>query len=92
MKHLYNARNKIPHIQDTEIINAFRDGVNDIKTIEEIAMMKPKKVADLLVVTHVCIDASEARARLLDLHNTGTPKKKHLEDRELNATYRGISK
>jgi hypothetical protein len=45
-----NARNVIPYIQDIEIINAFCDGVSDIKTVEEIAMKKPKTVADLLVV------------------------------------------
>jgi hypothetical protein len=56
-----NARNAIPYIQDIEIINAFRDGVSNIKTIEEIAMKKPKKVANLLVVADVCIEASEAR-------------------------------
>jgi hypothetical protein len=61
-----NARNAIPHIQDIEIINSFRDGVSDIKTVEEIAMKKPKMVADLLSVADVCIDASEARARLLE--------------------------
>jgi hypothetical protein len=37
-----NARNTIPYIQDIEIINAFRDGVSDLKTVEEIAMKKPK--------------------------------------------------
>jgi hypothetical protein len=61
VKHFCNARNVIPHIQDIEIINAFRDGVNDIKT-EEIAMKKPKTVVDLLSVADVCIEASEARA------------------------------
>jgi hypothetical protein len=44
----------------------FFDGVNDIKTLEEIAMNKPKSMADQLAVTDVCIEASEARARLLD--------------------------
>jgi hypothetical protein len=57
-----NARNGIPHIQDIEIINAFRDSVNDIKTIEAIAMKKHKTVADLLAVVDVCIEAFEARA------------------------------
>jgi hypothetical protein len=42
VKHFYNTRNDIPYIQDIEIINAFRDGVNGIKTVEEIAMKKPK--------------------------------------------------
>jgi hypothetical protein len=33
-----NARNGIPYIQDIEIINAFREGVSDLKTVEEIEM------------------------------------------------------
>jgi hypothetical protein len=41
VKHFYNARNAIPYIQDIEIINAFHDKVNDINTVEEIAMKKP---------------------------------------------------
>jgi hypothetical protein len=44
-----------PYIQDIKIINAFRDGVSDIKTVEEIAMKKPKTVANLLTVTNVYI-------------------------------------
>jgi hypothetical protein len=40
VKHFCNARNTIPYIQDIEIINAFRDGVGDIKTVEEIAMKR----------------------------------------------------
>jgi hypothetical protein len=75
VKHFCNARNNIPHIQDIEIINAFRDGVSDIKTMEEIAMKKPKMVADLLVVADICIEASEARARLLESHGKGPSKK-----------------
>jgi hypothetical protein len=57
-----NAKNDILHIQDIEIINAFRDGISDLKTIEEIAMKMPKTVVDLLTVADVCIEASEARA------------------------------
>jgi hypothetical protein len=41
------CRNDIPHIQDIEIINAFRDAVSDLKTVEEIAMKKPKTVVEL---------------------------------------------
>jgi fructose 1,6-bisphosphatase len=55
-----NAKNAISYIQDIEIINAFHDGVSDIKTVEEIAMKKPKTVVDLLAVADVCIEASEA--------------------------------
>jgi hypothetical protein len=62
VKHFCNARNDIPHIQDIEIINGFRDGLSDLKTVEEIVMKKPKTVADLLAVTDVCIEASKARA------------------------------
>jgi uncharacterized protein YutD len=50
VKHFCNARNAIPYIKDIEIINAFLDGVSDIKTVEEIAMKKPKTVVDLLAV------------------------------------------
>jgi hypothetical protein len=60
VKRFYNARNGIPHIQDIEIINVFRDGVSDVKMVEKIAMKKPKMVVDLLAVADVCIEASEA--------------------------------
>jgi hypothetical protein len=62
VKHFCNVRNAIPYIQDIEIINAFHDGVSDIKTIKEIAMTKPKTVADLLLVADTCNEAFEARA------------------------------
>jgi hypothetical protein len=57
VKHFYNTKNAIPYIQDIKIINALRDGVNDVKTIEEIAVKKPKIVADLLAITETCIEA-----------------------------------
>jgi hypothetical protein len=60
MKYFCNARNTIPYIQNIEIVNAFHDGVSDLKTVEEIAFKKPKMVADLLIVADVCIEASEA--------------------------------
>jgi hypothetical protein len=90
VNHFCNARNAIPHIQDIEIINAFRDGVSDIKTVEEIAMKKPKTVADLLVVAGVCIEASETRARLLESRGTGPARRK--VDREVNTAERGDRK
>jgi hypothetical protein len=62
VKHFCNARNVISYIQDIDIINTFRDGVSDIKTVEEIAMKKPKMVTDLLVVADMCIEASKAQA------------------------------
>jgi hypothetical protein len=55
VKHFCNVRNAIPYIQCIEIINAFRDGVSNIKTVEKIAMKKPKMVANLLTVVDVCI-------------------------------------
>jgi hypothetical protein len=55
-------------------------------------MKKPKMVADLLTVTDVCIEASEARAWLLDSCNKGAPKKKQHEDREVNVVDRGNQK
>jgi hypothetical protein len=82
VKYFCNARNVIPHIQDIEIINTFRNGVSDIKTVEEIAMKKPKTVTDPLAVTDICIEASEAWARLLKSRGKGSSRKK--EDREVN--------
>jgi hypothetical protein len=64
VKHFCNARNGIPHIQDIKIINAFCDSVNDLKTVEEIAMKKPKTVADLLTVADVCIDSPGSTSRV----------------------------
>jgi hypothetical protein len=88
MKHFCNTRNAIPYIQDIEIINAFHDGVSDIKIVEEIAMKKPKTVANLLAVADVCIEASKARDRLLESRGNGLSKKKQ-DDREVNTTDRG---
>jgi hypothetical protein len=76
------------YIQDIEIINAFRDGVSNIKTVEEIAMKKPKIVANLLTVIDICIKASEARARLLESCGRG-PSKKKQDDQLVNTTDRG---
>jgi hypothetical protein len=84
VKRFCNARNGIPNIQYIKIINAFRDGVSDLKTVEEIAMKKPKTVADLLTVADVCIDASEARARLLESRGKGTSRRR--DDREVSTT------
>jgi hypothetical protein len=60
VKHFCNIGNAILYIQDMEIINAFRDGVNDLKTVEDIVVKKPKMVANLLAVAVVCIEASKA--------------------------------
>jgi hypothetical protein len=76
VNHFCNARNTIPNIQGIEIINAFRDGVSDIKTVEEITMKEPKMVADLLAVVDIYIEASKARVWLLDSRNKRPPKKK----------------
>jgi hypothetical protein len=75
-----NAKNAILNIQDIEIINTFRDGAGDIKTVEEIATKKPKMVTDLLAVADIWIYVSKAWARLLDSYNKGLPKKKQHED------------
>jgi hypothetical protein len=55
-----NTGNAIPYIQEIKIINTFRDGVSNTKTVKEIDMKKPKTVANLLVVTDICIKATEA--------------------------------
>jgi fructose 1,6-bisphosphatase len=62
MKHFSNAKNAILNIQDFKIINAFCNGVTDIKTLKEIAMKKPKTMTNLLAVADECIEASKARA------------------------------
>jgi hypothetical protein len=90
VKRFCNARNAIPHIQDIEIINVFCDGVSDIKTVEEIAMKKPKMVADQLEVADVCIEAFEARTRLLESRGKGPARRK--DDREVNTAERGDRK
>jgi hypothetical protein len=59
-----------------------------MKTVGEIAMKKPKMMADLLVVADVCIEAFEAQARLLESLGKGTSRKKH--DREVNIADRAI--
>jgi hypothetical protein len=86
VKHFCNDRNAIPHIQDIKIINAFCDGVSDIKTVEEIAMKKPKTVADLLTVADICIEAFKARTRLLESRGRGASRKK--EDWKVNTADR----
>jgi hypothetical protein len=90
VKYFCNAGNAIPYIQNIEIINVFHDVVNIIKTVEEIAMKKPNTVADLLTVTDVCIEASEARAQLLESRGKGTSWKK--DDHEVNIADRGDCK
>jgi hypothetical protein len=66
VKRFCHARNAISYIQDIKTINAFYDGVRDVKIVEEITMKKLKTMIDLLAVTDVCIEASEAHARLLE--------------------------
>jgi hypothetical protein len=90
VKCFYNTRNATPYIQDIEIINVFRDGVSDIKAMEEIAMKKLKMVADLLAVADVCIEASKTQAWLLESWGKGTSRKK--DDREVNIADRGDRK
>jgi hypothetical protein len=90
VKRFCNAWNAIPYIQDIEIINAFHDGVSDIKTVEDITMKKPKTVADLLAIIDVCIEASEAQARLHESRGKGPLRKK--DDQEVNTTNQGDHK
>jgi hypothetical protein len=58
--------------------------------VEEIAIKKPKTVADLLSVADVCIEASEARARLLELRGKGPARR--TDDREVNTAEWGDRK
>jgi hypothetical protein len=88
VKYFCNTRNVIPYIQGIEIINDFHDGVSDIKTIETIATKKPKMMAGLLAIADIYIEASEARARLLESRGKG-PSKKKRDDWEVNTTNHG---
>jgi hypothetical protein len=91
VKHFCNARNAILYILDIEIINVFRDVAIDIKTMEEITMKKSKTMTDLLTVADMCIEASEAQARLLESRGKGPTKKKQ-DDQKVNMTDRGDRK
>jgi hypothetical protein len=53
-------------------------------------MKKPTTVADLFAVTDMCIEASGARARLLESRSKGTTRKK--DDREVNTADQGDRK
>jgi hypothetical protein len=57
--------------------------------VEEIAIKKTKTMVDLLTVVDICIEASEARAWLLESRNKGPPRKKQQDDREVNTVDRG---
>jgi hypothetical protein len=48
IKHFFNTRNVIMHIQDIEVINTLHDGITDLKTLAKIAMKKPKTWQDCL--------------------------------------------
>jgi hypothetical protein len=63
-------------------------GVSDIKIVKDITMKKPKIMDDLLVVADMCIEASEARARLLESRGKGSSKKKQ-DYQEVNTTDNG---
>jgi hypothetical protein len=54
--------------------------------VEEIAMKRPKTVADLLAVADVCIEASIAQARLLESQGKGPSRRR--DDREVNTAER----
>jgi hypothetical protein len=56
--------------------------------VEEIDMKKARTVVDLLAVADICIEASKARARLLESRGK-EPSKKKQDGREVNTTDRG---
>lgn len=76
--------NSIPHIQDIEVINAFREGVTDGPTVDRLALKKPKTVGQLLAIANGCIEMAEARSLL----EGGNGKKKN-DDREVHVTGSG---
>jgi hypothetical protein len=51
---------------------------------------KPKTVPELLAVADICIEASEARARLLESRGKGPSRKR--DDRDVNIVERGDQK
>jgi hypothetical protein len=57
--------------------------------VEEIAMKKTKTMTNLLTVADVCIEASEARAHLLETWNKGPARKKQQNDWEVNTANHG---
>jgi hypothetical protein len=58
--------------------------------VEEIAIQKPKTMADLLAVADVCIKASEARAQLLESQGKGPSRRR--DDWEVNTAELGDQK
>jgi hypothetical protein len=56
--------------------------MSNLKTVEEVAMKKPKTMADFLAVADVCLEAYEAQARLLESQGKGSSRKR--DDREVN--------
>jgi hypothetical protein len=50
-------------------------------------MKKTKTVVDLLTITDICIEASEAQAQLLKSRGKGPSRKR--DDREVNTVKRG---
>jgi hypothetical protein len=70
VKYFCNIRNAILYIQDIDIINAFHDGVNNIKIVE-IAMKKLIMVDDLLAIADICIEASKPGLDFLSLVTRG---------------------
>ena len=53
---------EIMEIDDIEVIIAFKDAVRYVKTIEMLALKKPKTVAKLLGIAEQCVEMAEARA------------------------------
>jgi hypothetical protein len=68
VKHFCNARSAISNIQDIEIINAFHDGVSDIKIVEDIC--------------DVCIESSEAQDREVNATDHENHKQQPTDQKE----------
>ena len=64
MTRFYKVRNEITEIDDIEVIITFKDAVRDVKTIEMVALKKPKTVVELLGIAEQSVEMAEARARL----------------------------
>ena len=72
------VRNEITEINDIDVIITFKDAVRDVKTIEMLALKKPKTVAELLGIAEQCVEMAEARARLEPQKKSTRKEKSHV--------------
>jgi hypothetical protein len=89
VKHFYNARNAIPYIQDIKVINVFRDGVGDIKIVEEISIKSLKWWSICLQLLMFALKALRLNPVSLNHATRGPPRKKQQDNQEVNTADHG---